>query len=279
MHFPATHISRPSRWLVVPAGLLALIITTGCGSSNWSASQPAPTVSDVAARVLAGATTPPPVLLFVGTGTTSGSVSAFKTILGNLNLHYATATSSQLNSMSESTLRTYKLLLMPGGDAITISKNLTSTAINNVHNAIVNDGLHYLGICAGAFFAGHSGVYHYLNLTPTGLWFNFYADYFKGIHKESVEIRGGDGKTLDQYWENGPQLSGWGNIVGKYPDGTPGTVENYSGKGWVILCAFHPEATSSWRGGMSFSTSVSVDNAYAQSLVTHALNGTSLAHF
>lgn len=280
MRFSDTYSLCSSRSLIAAAGLLALIICSGCGSSNWSESQPQnpPSVADVAARIAAGAT-PPPVLLFVGTGTTSGSVAAFKTILGNLKLAYATATSSQLNGMSESTLRTYKLLLIPGGDAITISKNLSSTTITNVHNAIVNDGLHYLGICAGAFFAGHSGVYHYLNLTPTGVWFNYYADEFKGIHKEAVEIRGGDGKTLDQYWENGPQLSGWGNVVGKYPDGTPATVEGYSGKGWVILCAVHPEATSSWRTGMTFTTSVAVDNAYAQTLVTDALNGISLAHF
>ena len=279
MHFHLTHLI-PSRPLFAFAGLLALIISTGCGSSNWTASQlrTPPSVVD-AARAAAAGTSVPLVLLFVGTGTSSGDVSAVKTILGNLNLTYATATSSQLNAMSESTLKTYKLFLMPGGDAITISNNLSSTTKTNLHNAIVNDGLHYLGICAGAFFAGSSGIYHYLNLTPSGVWFNYYADEFKGITKEAVEIKGADGKTLDQYWENGPQLSGWGNIVGKYPDGTPATVEGYSGKGWVILCAVHPEAPQSWRTGMTFTTSVAVDNAYAQTLVTDALNAISLTHF
>jgi glutamine amidotransferase PdxT len=281
VRFFVTHRFPLSRSLSVPAGLLALIVATGCGSSNWTANQhqTPPSVADVAAHVAAGATTTPPVLLFVGTGTTSGSVSAVKTLLGNLKLSYATATSSQLNGMGESGLRAYKLLIVPGGDAITISKNLSSTAINNIHNAIVNDGLHYFGICAGAFFAGHSGVYHYLDLTPTGVWFNYYADKFKGISKEAVEIRGADGNTLDQYWENGPQLSGWGKVVGKYPDGTPTIVENYAGKGWVILCAVHPEATAAWRTGMTFTTSVATDNAYGQKLITNALNGTSLPHY
>jgi hypothetical protein len=279
VHFHLTHLIS-SRPLLAFAGLLALIISTGCGSSNWTASQvrKPPSVVDAAAAAAIGASVPP-VLLFVGTGTSAPDVSAVKTILNNAKLSYATATSSQLNAMSESTLKTYKLFLMPGGDAITISKNLSSTTINNLHNAIVNDGLHYLGICAGAFFGGHSGIYHYLNLTPTGVWFNYYADEFKGIHKEPVEIKGADGKTLDQYWENGPQLSGWGSIVGKYPDGTPAIIEGYSGKGWVILCGVHPEAPQSWRTGMTFTTSVAVDNAYAQTLVTDALNAIWLAHF
>jgi hypothetical protein len=70
-----------------------------------------------------------------------------------------------------------------------------------------------------------------------------------------------------------------GKTVGKYPDGTPAITEGYVGKGWVILCAVHPEAPLSWRTGMSFSTSVAVDNAYAQTLITYALNGYSLPHF
>ncbi len=278
MYFHFSHLVRISRSLIVPAGLLALIISTGCGSSNWSPQQPAPSVADVAARAVT-ASSIPTVLLFVGTGTSSGDVAAVKTILGNLKLTYATATSSQLNAMSESAMKGYKLFLMPGGNAITISKSLSSSTNTNLHNAIVNDGLHYLGICAGGFFAGSSGVYKYLNLTPPGVWFNYYEDEFDGIYKNAVQIKGANGITLDQYWENGPQLSGWGQVVGKYPDGTPAITEGKSGNGWVILSGVHPEAPQSWRSGMTFTTTAAVDNAYAQTLVTAALNGTSLPHF
>lgn len=278
MRFYFAHLVRVSRPLIVSAGLLALIISTGCGSSNWSASQPQTplSVADVAARAAAGAPTPPPVLLFVGTGTTSGDVAAVKTILGNLKLSYATATSSQLNAMSESALKAYKLFLMPGGNAITISKGLTRTATTNLHNAIVNDGLHYLGICAGGFFAGGSG-YNFLNLMSNV--FDFYEDEYDGIYKEAVEVTGSNGTKLDQYWQNGPQLSGWGQIVGKYPDGTTAIAQGKAGKGWVILSGVHPEAPQGWRGGMTFTTSAAVDNAYAKTLVTAALNGTTLPHF
>jgi Biotin-protein ligase, N terminal len=278
VHFYLAHLVRTSRSLIVSAGLLALIISTGCGSSNWSASQRQTplSVADVAARAATGASTPPPVLLFVGTGTSSGDVAAVKTILGNLKLSYATATSSQLNAMSESALKAYKLFLMPGGNAITISNSLTRTATTNLHNAIVNDGLHYLGICAGGFFAGGSG-YNFLKLMSNV--FDFYEDEYDGIHKEAVEVTGSNGTKLDQYWENGPQLSGWGQIVGKYPDGTTAIAQGKSGKGWVILSGVHAEAPQGWRYGMTFTTSAAVDNAYAKTLVTAALNGTSLPHF
>jgi glutamine amidotransferase-like uncharacterized protein len=280
VHFCLAHFSQVSRLLIVPSGLLALMITTGCGSSNWTASQrqTPPSVAEAAAAVATGAsTTVPKVLLFVGTGTSSGDVSAVKSLLGSMSLSYATATTSQLNAMSETALRAYKLIFVPGGDAVTISKYLTRTATTNIHNAIVNGGVHYLGICAGGFFAGHS-TYNYLSLT-SNVWFNFYADEFKGITKAALEILSPNGTRLDQYWQNGPKLSGWGAVVGKYPDGTPAVVEGKSGLGWVILCGMHPEAPASWRYGMSFTTSVAADNSYAKTLVTAALNGTVLPHF
>ena len=275
MHFCLTRLVRVSRSFIVAAGLLAVIISTGCGSSNWSASQrqTPPSVAQAAVAVAAGASTPQ-VLLFVGSGTSSGAVTATKTILGNLKLTYATATSSQLNGMSESAMKAYKLFLMPGGNAITISQNLKSATITNLHNAIVNDGLNYLGICAGGFFAGNSGIYNYLDLTPPGVWFNYYADEFKGIYKEAVEVKASDGTKLDQYWENGPQFSGWGKIIGKYPDGTPAIVEGKSGNGWIILCGVHPEAPASWRTGMNFTTSVGLQHYRAETSTIQATGTT-----
>jgi glutamine amidotransferase-like uncharacterized protein len=197
--------------------------------------------------------------------------------LSSNKLGYATANSSQLDNMSQSELAAYKLFLVPGGNSISIGEGLTSTATNNVHNAVTLDGLHYLGICAGGFFGGYS-EYNGLNLT-SGVWFNFFEDYYDGIDKAAVEIAAPNGNKLDQYWQEGPQFTGWGNIVGKYPDGTPAIVEGQSGKGWVILSGIHAEAPTSWRYEMTFTTSVQTDNAYAYTLIEAALNGTSLAHF
>jgi glutamine amidotransferase-like uncharacterized protein len=84
---------------------------------------------------------------------------------------------------------------------------------------------------------------------------------------------------LDIYWQNGPALSGWGKVVGKYPNGQPAITEGYWGKGFVILSGVHPEAPASWRTGMQFDTPVDVDLAYARTLVRAAMNRTMLPHF
>ena len=89
-----------------------------------------------------------------------------------------------------------------------------------------------------------------MNLT-SGVRFGFYAAEGRGIRKTAVAITAAGAPTLDQYWEDGPEFTGWGAIVGKYPDGTPAIVEGTFGSGWVILTGVHPEAPASWRRGMT----------------------------
>jgi glutamine amidotransferase-like uncharacterized protein len=137
--------------------------------------------------------------------------------------------------------------------------------------------LGYLGICAGAFFAGAS-PYNGLDLA-SGVRFPFYALEDRGIRKAPVDIATAGGPTLELYWEDGPQLSGWGEVVARYPDGTPAVVQGAFGSGWVILAGVHPEAPESWRGGMAFTTPASLGHAYAARLIDAALNGRRLPHY
>ena len=260
--------------LVIVASLAVVAITfTACGSSGAAVGTPAATVAAAVPLGEAGTTS---ILLFNGTGTSSSDVTAVEAILSTNKLAYSTANSSQLNAMTETQLKAYKLLIVPGGNSITIGDNLKSSTTENIHNAVQN-GLHYLGICAGGFFGGYS-IYNGLNLT-SGVWFNVYSNGGKGTGKAAVEIDTDKVGTLDQYWQDGPEFTGWGSVVGKYPDGTPAIVEGNSGSGWVILSGVHPEAPSSWRSGMTFTTTVAVDNAYAATLINAALNGTSLPHY
>jgi glutamine amidotransferase-like uncharacterized protein len=265
--------NRLQRVGIIALAVLIPITFTARGSTASAAGMPE---ESTAAETPTTASHVPPILLFNGTGTTANDVKAVEAILSAHGLAYATANSAQLNSMSETQLKAHRLLIVPGGNSITIGEYLTRTTTAKIHDA-VNAGLHYLGICAGGFFGGYSN-HNGLNLT-SGVWFEYYADYAKGIRKAAVEVRDSDGEALDQYWQDGPQFSGWGSIVGEYPDGAPAVVEGRSGSGWVILSGVHAEAPESWRYGMKFTTPVGVDNSYAATLVLAALNGTELPHY
>jgi len=127
---------------------------------------------------------PPPILLFNGKGTSGNDVAAVEKILKDNHLKYSTVNSKQLNGMSESQLMAYRLMIIPGGNYITIGNSLTTNTTANIHNA-VQGGLNYLGICAGGLLAGDAPC-HSLNLT--GVRFGFYAVVNRGVHKAAVAI-------------------------------------------------------------------------------------------
>ena len=227
----------------------------------------------LAAAVLlaCGHRAPSQILLFTGTGTSSGDVAAIESLLGEMRLGFDTASSSRLNGMSESDLRQYRLLIVPGGNFMHMGESLNAGTSANIRDAVRN-GLNYFGICAGAILAGDG-----FNLT--GVRFRFFSAVNRGIHKTTVAVTDADGFTLDQYWEDGPELSGWGAVVAKYPDGMPAVVQGAVGSGWVLLTGVHPEAPESWRRRMTFRTSVNKDRAYAAALVFAALARLPLATF
>jgi glutamine amidotransferase-like uncharacterized protein len=249
-------VSRP---LILVAFVLLTVATSACKSRRGA---PLTSSADV------------PILLFNGSGASPDDVAAVETVLEDNHLEYSTLDSSELSAVSASGLKAHRLLIVPGGNFETIGASLSPATTAKVRDA-VQSGLSYLGICAGAFLAG--AIDDGLDLT-SGVRFHFYADEDRGIRKAAVTIAGAGTPPLDQYWEDGPQLTGWGAVVGRYPDGTPAIVEGASGTGWVILSGVHPEAPASWRHGMTFKTPSNVDNAYAATLVRAALDRTWLSH-
>src|SRR5262249_30445437 len=86
----------------------------------------------------------PAILLFNGSGTSPNDVAAIEKILDENDFSYTTANSRRLNEMSESQLRAYRLLIVPGGTFEQIGNGLISTVAANFRNA-VHSGLNYLG--------------------------------------------------------------------------------------------------------------------------------------
>jgi hypothetical protein len=166
-----------------------------------------------------------PILLFNGTGTSPGDVAALQKILTSEHLNHSTVDSPQLNGMSESQIRKHRLLIVPGGNFEHIGNSLTASTTANIHSAIQN-GLNYLGICAGAFFAGNS-PFNGLNLT-SGSRFGFYAAEAQGIRKAALAITTAGGQTLDQYWEDGRTLPAGVRLWASIPTEPPRSWRGHS---------------------------------------------------
>ena len=76
------------------------------------------------------------------------------------------------------------------------AKVITLLQAKGVQVRAVQNGLNYLGVCAGAFFAGNSPT-NGLNLT-SGVRFGFYAAEDRGIRKTAVAIARPGAPPLDQ---------------------------------------------------------------------------------
>ncbi|MVM34906.1 hypothetical protein GO755_33065 [Spirosoma sp. HMF4905] len=217
-----------------------------------------------------------PIMLFNGTGTSPNDVEAVKDILFSNHMDFTLVNSTQLNELDTSQLKKYKLIIIPGGNFIDIGKSLTEETTRKIQKA-VHQGLNYLGICAGGFLAGNTRNNSF-NIT-NGVQFKFYSAEAKGIRKAAVAVSNADGTRIEHYWEDGPQFSGWGDVVSKYPDGTPATVQGNYGSGWVVLTGVHPEAPENWRKEFSFSTSIETSHNYADSLIKAAIEKRAMSHF
>jgi len=162
VHFYVSRVASTRHLILLIALLLASLTFSGCGSQqNAQVPQPLPPPIPAAE----------PVLLYNGTGASSSDVSAIEAVLHTQGIGYATADSSELNGMSEAQLAGYKLIIVPGGNSITIGQSLTPQTTSAIRGAVTQYGTHYLGICAGAFFGGYS-IYNGVDLTG-GVAFNF----------------------------------------------------------------------------------------------------------
>ena len=147
------NLGRMSRLLLVVSLVLISWVLNSCGVRDDQGSATNDSTAVASTPRKPGDTDE--ILLFGGTGSSPDDVKAFEAILKDQHVNYTKVNSSQLNGMSESRMRGYRLLIVPGGNFIDIGNGLTPVAAANIRNAVQN-GLNYLGFCAGAFFAGNA---------------------------------------------------------------------------------------------------------------------------
>jgi hypothetical protein len=219
------------------------------------------------------------VLLYNGDGVSASEEESDVSILSANNISYTAVTSAQLNAMTASDFASYGLFFVPGGESETMSTSLNASTFTLIQNA-VSGGMGYLGICAGAFLAGDYGSWG-LDLSTIG--FNYYAAENQGITEEAVEVTfpsgSPNGTSMDLIWYGGPMLDGFGDVIGKYPDGTVAIAEGNYGSGMVLLSGVHPDAPASWRTGMGDTDTTTQDFAYVATLLNAVLTRTPLPHF
>ena len=145
------------------------------------------------------------------------------------------------NKLKESYLKKFDMIIFPGGvgDSETFHKYIGSEA--DIIRNFVGKGKRYLGICMGAYWAGH----HYFNIVNN-------IDIVQYIRRPNADIKRSFGTLAKVTWNNEPMQMYFYDgaaMIGKnfttiatYKNKDPmAIIQNHIG---LIGC--HPESMKSW---------------------------------
>lgn len=132
----------------------------------------------------------------------------------------------------------YAALIVPGGNSLT-EYNALGSARTKIGDAI-KDGLGYLGHCAGAFLTGNYGSWG-LKLIDYGI--DYPGFFYSGTELAMSQHHLANGEIRYILYYGGPDLSGLGETIATYRDGSASIIQLRVGKGLMVLTGGHPEAS------------------------------------
>ena len=191
--------------------------------------------------------------LFSGRGTWDEGLEFLRNVIVNAGFQYREI---DMNSINENQLEGCWLLIIPGGRAYWYAQDINDNGVSNIRNR-VNEGMAYLGICAGAYFA-----------TENVIWNGNQIDYplkiYKGtavgplyeidperdgvtteVNIYSHPLNGQHTGLMEMYYYDGPKFLSSDYLATYSVIQEPAIVFSYYGKGMVLLSGVHPEVLDS----------------------------------
>jgi glutamine amidotransferase-like uncharacterized protein len=258
------------RYLLATICTITLALQIGCAQpssdSSAAAEEAAPVPPDTSKVEPQNPSSPTPIppvshetygtniLLFNGVGISTSDWQTTEKIIQSMGIAYRLVNSSQLNAMSLAEMKTFGMILVPGGKAGTITGGLKAATRVRVRQAVRDGGVAYLGVCAGAFMAVEAGA-EGNNTTGYGfpvvegkhlpMW---YPNGNTSAIAAVTPVKFADGSSRHLVWYGGPSTPEWtGGVVARYNNGKPAISQTWFHKGWVIVTGPHPEAPQGWR--------------------------------
>jgi glutamine amidotransferase-like uncharacterized protein len=187
------------------------------------------------------------VLIYNGTGAWTDEVASLENIISSHGLGYEEVTEQQVNSMTADQFAQYGMMIWPGGSGTMILDAINDSARILIMDAVIDQGVGYLGFCAGAFLAVSPAPSagqppEYFSVWP-GSILNYYYLENQGVDEAMTLDSFPEGSQRNILWYGGPVTPNQANgVVAKYPTGDPAITETRSGNGFVIVSGVHPAA-------------------------------------
>ena len=191
------------------------------------------------------------VLLYNGAGVDTSDWQNTEKLLARAGYTYRLVNATEINAMSLDELTRFRMFLIPGGYGGTIYRNISESARLRIRRAVREEGVGYLGICAGAWVgvgpeAGTWETADYGFAVARGRQLELFRDGGDNVSMQMVTFADGTSRSL-VLW-GGPITPSWsGGVVARYSTGDPAISQTYAGSGFVIVVGPHPEAPLDWR--------------------------------
>ncbi len=193
-------------------------------------------------------------LIYNGASTATGDPEALVEILDSHGLDYQLATSEEMNAMSLEDFSKFGVIIWPGGYAGYMSESLLPSTRALIKQAVREQGVGYVGICAGAFMAisppallGEEGPAWGLSLIPGDI-LPYYHLEDKGVEHSLITVESANHSYHTMLWWGGPTLpESPHGVITRYSDtDEPAITQTWAGKGLVLLAGPHPESPEEW---------------------------------
>lgn len=154
------------------------------------------------------------------------------------------------SDLTDSTLSTAALLVVPGGTTnAEMRAGVTEAQMQTMRDYVFSGG-HYLGICLGAYFAG--ATLDDAGRVPGLALFKGDAYPHSPVAEQLDQVVWRD-IPLMIYQQEAPAFELWdgftGEVVATYLDGAPAALLARAGQGHIALIGPHPEARLNWLPG------------------------------
>lgn len=195
-------------------------------------------------------------LIFNGEGASDLDARSIASIFREHGRTYQLVNSPELDAMNLEDLKRFRMIVVPGGYGGQMSRSLQPETRERIRFAVVEQGVNYVGFCAGAFVAvgptplrGEAPDYGF-SIVPHPQLLDYFYPNKDGDDDvaASLPIQFADGTQRQILFWGGPAiLEVAGGVVARYSDGTPAIAQVRSGKGFVTISGPHPEGPQEWK--------------------------------
>ena len=211
--------------------------------------------------------------------TATDDAPALESIADKNGWTYREVTSEEMDALTPEQLADFGAIVWPGGYAGEMSDSIQPATRQRLHDAVNNNGVGFVGICAGAFIAvspaaksGEAGPAWGLSIMDAPI-LDYYHLTDEGVDDQMVDIVFPNNQHRQMVWWGGPKTPEYpGGVVARYADNKdPAISETWAGKGLMVISGPHPEAPQSWRDKLGLTDSDGLDQDTAAQLISAAM--------